>query len=144
MEEERARPRIPMEQRRAEQAAEELFAPVRQAAVELSDALKEFPEIEFAINPDSICVDLFDKQFWFSYDPSRHCFVGDEFGYSWLESELREEQYQWKDAQECIDAMIRVCARYATLAQAIRSLQPKAEVEMSPPSTGSRPKTGSS
>jgi hypothetical protein len=48
MEEERARPRIPVEQRGAGQAAEEIFGPVRQAARELSDALKELPEIEFA------------------------------------------------------------------------------------------------
>jgi hypothetical protein len=87
---------------------------------------------------------MFDKQFWFAYDSAAGCLVGDELGYSWLESELREERYQWKDAQESIDAMVRVCARYATLAQAIRSLEPKAGVETSPPSTGSHPKTESS
>jgi hypothetical protein len=104
--------------------AEEAFAPVRKAAQDIAAELADLPELRIAIEPETVWVDLYDKHFCFAVD-DRGQFVGDELGYGWLEPELNEARYTWRIADECVDALVRACARYVILAHAIRSLQPK-------------------
>lgn len=102
--------------------AEEEFEPVRQAAEEIREELRSVPDIEFSINPDNVRIALADRDLKFSYSIESRNFVGDEGAHSWYDGEPYAEGYEWDTADACIDAMIRLCARYARMARAIRDV----------------------
>ena len=97
------------------------FKPVREAAIELRDELRPTSDIKFAINPDSVCITLVDRELWFGYDVTAHEFTGEESAHSWYDGERYATQFVWADANACIDAMIRLCAQYFRMARAINA-----------------------
>jgi hypothetical protein len=99
--------------------AEIAFRPVRTAAEEIRDELQSTPGIKFTINPESVCASLVDRELWCSYDAEQQRFVGEESAHSWYDGARYAERYEWMSAEECIDAMIRLCAQYARMARAI-------------------------
>lgn len=99
--------------------SEEKFEPVRQAAEEIREQLQTVPGIAFTIGPASVSISLSDRDLSFGYDPATPCFVGGEIAHSWYDGEPNTETYQWATAEGCIEAMIRLCARYARMANAI-------------------------
>ena len=99
--------------------AEKQFRPVMQAAEELQRELASVPAIDVAVNPDSLWITLADQELRFSYDSRAHRFVGEESGHSWRDGETYAERYEWDSADACIEAMIRLCARYVRMARAI-------------------------
>jgi hypothetical protein len=99
--------------------AERAFKPVRQAAEEIRDELQSIPSIRFTINPESVCVALVDRELWCGYDAELQRFIGEESAHSWFDGERYAERYEWTSADECTDAMIRLCAQYARMARAI-------------------------
>jgi hypothetical protein len=126
IEAERRRGRPPRQPKRNDGfTAEQAFDPVRKAAQEIAGELTELPELRITIDPESVWVDLYDKHFCFAFDAAIGRFVGDELGYTWLEPELQAANFSWGSAEECVDALVRACARYVMLARAIRALQPK-------------------
>jgi hypothetical protein len=50
-------------------------------------------------------------------------FIGEEIGHSWYDGESYTYRYDWDNATECVEAMIRLCAKYIRMAQAISSVQ---------------------
>jgi hypothetical protein len=126
IEAERSRGRPPRPPKRTGgRSAEQAFAPVRKAAQEIAAELADLPELRITTDPESVWVELYDKHFCFAVDSASGRFVGDELGYSWLEPELQEAAFSWNTATECVDALLRACARYVVLARAIRALRPK-------------------
>lgn len=118
--------RIAPKNRRRSAAAKaaKAFEAVRDAAGELQDELAKTPGLKLTIQPDSVWIELYDKHFWFGYDPKRRLFVGDEVDSLWMEGGLREQTVTWDSAGACIEAMIQACARYVGLAKAIARLRP--------------------
>jgi hypothetical protein len=106
---------------RRDHAAEEAFAPIRQAAEEIKEELRTVPSLEFTVNPTSVWITLFDRELSFSYDAESQSFVGEDRGYSWYDGETYAESYAWPTADECVDAMIRLSAAYARMARAIQA-----------------------
>jgi hypothetical protein len=99
--------------------SEEQFQPVRLAAEELREQLQSLPSIEFSINPDSVWITLADRDLRFSYNIHTRDFVGEEGAHSWYDGEAYADRYEWHTAEACIDAMIRLCAKYVRMARAI-------------------------
>jgi hypothetical protein len=104
----------------AERAAEDRFWPVVQAAEEIREELASVPSLEFAINPTSVWITLFDREIWLHYDAASGNFLGEEGGHGWYDGEPYVDTYSWNKADECIDAMIRFSAAYARMARAIQ------------------------
>lgn len=104
---------------RTAHGAEEKFEPVRQAAEEIREQLQTVSGIAFTIGPASVSISLSDRELSFGYDPTVPGFVGEEIAHSWFDGEPYAETYQWETAESCIEAMIRLCARYARMANAI-------------------------
>ena len=105
--------------RKAERGTEERFEPVRQAAEEIREELQTVPGIAFTIGPTSLSISLSDRELSFGYDPAAAVFVGEEIAHNCYDCEAYAEFYRWPSAETCIDAMIRLCARYARMANAI-------------------------
>ena len=105
--------------RKAERGTEERFEPVRQAAEEIREQLQTIPGIAFTIDPIGVSISLSDRSLSFGYDPAAKGFVGEEITHSWYDGEAHIETFGWPSAEACIDAMIRLCARYARMANAI-------------------------
>jgi hypothetical protein len=105
--------------RDAEKGAEARLEPVRQAAEEIREQLQTVPGIEFTIGPTDVSISLSDRALSFGYDRATEAFVGEEIAHSWYDGEAYNETYRWPSAEACIDAMIRLCARYARMANAI-------------------------
>ena len=118
----RPAPRRRMSERNVE--AEAALQPIREAAAELRDELASVHDLKIEIGPDGVWFGLYDKHLWFGYDPELRAFVGDELNNSWMEGGVREESFKWETADACIEAMIRACARYVSLANAIANLRP--------------------
>jgi hypothetical protein len=97
------------------------FKPVREAASELRDELRSIADINFAINPDSVCITLIDRELWFGYDTGSQHFAGEESAHSWYGGERYATQFAWADAEACIEAMIRSCAQYFRMARAVNA-----------------------
>ena len=98
--------------------AEEEFEPVRQAAEEIREELRSLPDIEFSINPDNVWITLADRDLKLSYSIESRNFVGEEGAHSWYDGEPYAEGYEWDTADACIEALIRLCARYVRKARA--------------------------
>jgi hypothetical protein len=98
---------------------EQTFQPVMQAAEELQRALQSTPSIKLTINPDSVWLSLADRELKVTYDPASHRFVGDESAHAWFDGEPYSDRHKWQTADACIEALIRLCARYVRMAQAI-------------------------
>ena len=103
-------------------AAEDSFRPVCQAAEEIREELAAVPSLQFAINPTSVWITLFDREIRLNYDAASGKFFGEESGHSWYDGETYVDVHSWNTAEECIDAMIRFSATYARMARAIQSL----------------------
>lgn len=103
---------------RARKAAEE-FEPVRQAAEEIREQLLSVPSIKFTINPDSVWITLADRELWFGPDVHARNFIGVETAHSWFDGEPYTQRHEWDTVAACIDAMIRLCAKYVRMARAI-------------------------
>ncbi len=97
------------------------FKPVREAAIELRDELKSTADMKFAINPDSVCITLADRELWFSYESKSHQFSGEESAHSWYDGERFATKFAWGNADSCIDAMIKFCAEYFRMARALNA-----------------------
>jgi hypothetical protein len=110
--------------RTAAAKADAAFEAVRRAAGELRDELAKVPDLKLTIEPDGVWIELYDKHFWFGYDAKRRLFVGGEQDTLWMEGGVREETFEWSDADACIEAMIQACARYVALADALAKLRP--------------------
>lgn len=103
---------------------ETVFRPVSEAAEELRRELAHVPGLAIAVAPDQVRVELYDRNLWFSYSPEERKFVGSELSSLWMEGGLREEHFAWGTAEACIEAMIRACARYVSLAEILASFRP--------------------
>lgn len=110
--------------RQTARGAEERFEPIRQAAEEIREQLQPLAGIEFTISPDSVWITLADRELSFGYDPAAQRFIGEETAHSWYDGEPYTATYQWATSESCIEAMIRLCARYARMANAIRGGAP--------------------
>jgi hypothetical protein len=113
---EQQRPASAMRPRGAGDLAVEAFRPVRRAAEELRDEIKNLADLHVSIEPDSVGITLYDRYLWFSYDTAQRSFVGSETHSLWMEGGVREESYKWPTAEACIEAMIQAIARYVALA----------------------------
>lgn len=102
-----------------DRAAEQQFRPVMQAGEELQRELKSVPAIDVVVNPDSLWITLADQELRFSYDSGARRFVGEASGHSWRDGEIYAERHEWDSADACIDAMIRLCAKFVRMARAI-------------------------
>lgn len=124
--EEERRPRAQPERAAPETTHEaiERFLPVVKAAEELAESVAETPEIRFTISPEEVWIELYDRHLFFGFDAVRHLYVADEIDYSWLDRDVREERASWPEVEDCIDAMVRSCARYVVLARALRMTAP--------------------
>lgn len=98
---------------------EQAFLPVMQAARELQGALQSVPSIKLTVNPDSVWLSLADRELKVTYDPASHDFVGDESAHAWFDGEPYSDRHKWDTADACIEALIRLCARYVRMANAI-------------------------
>jgi len=98
---------------------EEKLEPVKQAAEELREQLSPMSSIEITINPDGVWISLLDRELRFSYDGESRTFVGEEGLRSWYDGEAYSYSYEWQTTEDCIDAMIRLCARYIRMARAL-------------------------
>ena len=107
--------------REATAEAELAMRPVRHAAEEMKQELQSEPSIEFTINPDSVCISLVDREFWFGFDDQSQKFTGEESAHSWYDGERYAESYEWANGEECVDAIIKLCAQYVRMARAISS-----------------------
>ena len=105
--------------RQTARGAEERFEPIRQAAEEIREQLQPLGGIEFTISPDSVWITLADRELSFGYDPAAQRFIGEETAHSWYDGERYAERYEWANAEECIDAMIKLCAQFVRMARAI-------------------------
>lgn len=105
--------------RESTRLTEERFVPVRQAAEELREQIQPAPSIEFTVNPDSVWIALGDRDLRFTYDADLLKFTCEEGAHSWYDGEPYSDRYEWDDADACIDAMIRLCAKYVRMARAI-------------------------
>lgn len=99
--------------------AEMALEPVRQAAEEIREEVRSIQSIKFTINPDSVGISLADREFWCTFDIRSQKFLGEESAHSWYDGERYAERYQWATANDCIDAMIRLCADFVRMARAI-------------------------
>jgi hypothetical protein len=97
--------------------AVEAFRPVRRAAEELRNEVKNLSDLHVSIEPDNVGITLYDRYLWFSYDAAQRSFVGSETVSLWMEGGVREESYKWDTAEGCIEAMIQAAARYVALAR---------------------------
>lgn len=105
----------------SDRSAEEKFRPVRLAAEEIRERLQSAPSIEFTIQPASVWISLADRDLAVTYDIRLDKFIGEESAHSWYDAERYSDRYEWDTAEHCIDAMIRLCAKYVWLARAIRA-----------------------
>jgi len=105
----------------ADRSAEEKFLPVRQAAEEIRERLESVPSIEFTIRPAGVWITLADRDLVLSYDLGSDKFIGEESAHSWYDAERYSERYEWDTDKQCVDAMIRLCAKYVWLARVIRA-----------------------
>lgn len=103
-------------------AAEDRFRPVTQAAEEIREELASLPSLEFAINPTSVWITLFDREVRLNYDAASGKFFAEESGHSWYDGEPYVETHSWNTAEECIEALIRFSAAYARMARVIQSV----------------------
>lgn len=103
----------------SDRVAEQQFEPVMQAAEDLRQELAPVPSIEVAVNPDSVWITLADRELRFSYDLGSQRFVGEESAHSWHDGETYFDRREWDTADACIEAMIRLCAKYVRMARAI-------------------------
>jgi hypothetical protein len=122
---EQIRTRLRMSRERA-RSAEQEFAPVRRAAEEIREQLQSVPDIEFTVNPDSVWITLADRDLTFAYDVASRNFVGEESAHSWYDGERYADSYKWDTSEACVDAMIRLCARYARYARMARAIRASA------------------
>lgn len=99
------------------------LAPIREAAEQIRDALKDTPEVKVSVEPDAVLISLNEKDLWFSYDPAQRAFIGSESDTLWMEGGQREETYKWPTAEACIEAMIQASARCVALARAAKTLR---------------------
>lgn len=99
--------------------AEQKFEPVKQAAVDLQHELAAVPGIEVTVNPDSVWITLADRELRFSYNLGSQRFVGEEAVHSWYDGEAYSELYEWDKPDACIESLIRLCAKYVRMANAI-------------------------
>lgn len=97
----------------------EKLAPIAVAARQLADEVAHVPEIRFTISPEAVWIELYDRHLFFGFDPKRNLYIADEIDHSWLDRDVREESYSWEKAEDCVDAMVRFCARYLLLARAL-------------------------
>jgi hypothetical protein len=93
------------------------FRPVREAAEELLDELKQQKELRLSIESDNVRIELFDRTLSFGYDAALRAFIGRETYPLWMEGGVREELYEWPTAEACVEAMIQATARYVSLAR---------------------------
>ena len=100
---------------------EDAFHPIVEAAEEIRERLYTEPSLKFAITPDSVCITLADRSLHFTYSSETESFVGEETGYSWYDRELYAERFRWETAEDCVEAMIRLCARYVHMARAVKA-----------------------
>lgn len=100
---------------------EQAFAPVREAAKELREALAGVANIHVAVGSDSVWITLADREVRFWFDAESGKFAGEEGAHSWYDGEPQAQRYVWDTAEACIESLIRVCARYARMARAIRT-----------------------
>jgi hypothetical protein len=98
---------------------EQAFHPVMRAAEELQRELQSVPSIKVTVNPDSVWLSLADRDLKVTYDPTLHRFVGGESAHTWVDGEPYSDQHTWDTADACIEALIRLCARYVRMANAI-------------------------
>ena len=105
----------------SDRSAEDKFRPVRLAAEEIRERLQSAPGIEFTIQPARVWITLSDRDLVLTYDLRSDKFIGEESAHSWYDAERYSERYEWDTAEHCIDAMIRLCAKYVWLARAIRA-----------------------
>lgn len=105
--------------RAAARGMEKRFEPIRLAAEEIREQLQTVPGIQFTINPAGVAISLSDRALSFGCDAGNQTFVGEEIAHSWYDGEASSETYRWSSADTCIDAMIRLCAGYARMANAI-------------------------
>ena len=103
---EQARSRLRADRESSTEAAT-AFKPVREAAIELRDELSSATDIKFAINPDSVCITLFDRELWFGYDTRTHEFTGEESAHSWYDGERYATEFTWTDASACTSYAFR-------------------------------------
>ncbi len=103
----------------SDREAEKQFRPVRLAAEELREELQSLPSIEFSISPHGVWITLGDRDLRFGYNVRTRHFVGEEAAHSWYDGEAYADRYEWDTAEACIDAMIRLCAKYVRMARAI-------------------------
>lgn len=101
--------------------AEDMFAPVCQAAEDIREELSGVPNIEFTINPTSVWITLFDREIRFTIDADAGKFLTEESGHNWYDGEAYSELRSWDDVDVFIDAMIRFSVAYARMARAIQS-----------------------
>jgi len=120
---ERQRPAPSTRPRGSGNVATEAFRPVRRAAEELREEVKDLPDLHISIEPDSVGITLYDRSLWFSYDTARRSFVGSETLSLWMEGGTREESHKWNAAEDCIEAMIQATARYVALARSAARLR---------------------
>lgn len=114
----------PAQTRTAREAAPlPAFAPVREAAHQLRDELKDVHDLRIEVEADGVRIALYDKELWFGYDPEQQAFVGRESNTAWVDGGLREESFKWDTAEACTDAMIRATARYVSLIHAMATLR---------------------
>lgn len=99
--------------------AEAALEPVRQAAEEMREELRSVPSVKFTINPDSVGISLADRELWCTYDAQSQAFVGEESAHSWYDGERYADRHEWATADECIDAMIKLCAEFVRMTRAI-------------------------
>ena len=76
-----------------------------------------------AITPDSVWITLADRSLHFTCSSETESFTGEESGYSWYDREFYAERYRWDTAEDCVEAMIRLCARYVHMARAVKAAQ---------------------
>ncbi len=107
--------------RQATAEAIERFRRVHDAACELQQELAATPGMKFAITPESVCITLADREFWFSWDHKHGIFTGEESAHSWYDGERYATRFTWPGAEACIGAMVRACAQYFRMARAITS-----------------------
>jgi hypothetical protein len=98
------------------------FSPVRDAALQLRDELKDIRNLHIEIEPDGVRIALYDKELSFAYDPEQRAFVGSESDTVWMDGGQHAESFGWDSAEACIDAMIHATARHVALTRALSAL----------------------
>ena len=108
---------------RSGKAAQLEFEPVRRAAEDIREQLESTSSIRFTINPSDVWITLADRDVWFGYDAPSRSYVGTESSHSWFDGELYTDSYKWDSPEICVEAMIRICARYARMARVMAGIE---------------------